>query len=62
MATMAEAMSEAPSPTTGAQLSLTALQFPFSRKTLETLRFHTHEKVGLSITGDMPRSLVGDNR
>lgn len=56
MATMAEAMSGAPSLTTGAQLSLTAVQFPFSRKTLETLRSHTHEKVDLSSTGELSRS------
>ena len=57
MATMKEAVSAAPSPTAGAQLSRTVIQSPYSRKTLETLRSHRHEKVGLSSTSELPRTV-----
>lgn len=53
MTTMEEAVSEAPSPPAGAQLSLIAVQFFFSRKTLETLRSLTY--IGLSSTVKCPR-------
>lgn len=56
MVTMKGAVSAALSPAAGAQLSPTAIQFPFSRKPLETLRSHTHEKVCLSNTSELPRT------